>query len=326
MSDNQVSKEQIAQAKQMDLLTYLQTFEPHELVCINARVYSTKNHDSVKISNGKWVRWATGEGGKSALDYLIKVKGMDFVTAVQHLCNKEFSQAIICNAKSPPKPPFRLPKPSINNDRVKDYLFSRGIGVGLIKYCVDHALLYEDDKHNCCFVGYDGVIPKYAMLRSSNPNSTFLREADGSDKRYSFRLPEQKDSNRLMIFESPIDSLSYVELEIMSGNFKPCNYLSLSGIYQPKDKIPAALEQFLSDNPNIKYITLCLDSDRAGIAAAQAISGLLKDSYAVDILPPKDAKDYSEQLMKAKNITQYIKTRSAANGTLFNSKKQEETR
>ena len=72
----QVSKAEIERARELDLLTYLQTYEPHELVRISSAVYSTRSHDSLKISNGKWYQWSTGIGGVSALDYLVKVQGM----------------------------------------------------------------------------------------------------------------------------------------------------------------------------------------------------------------------------------------------------------
>ncbi|SIR50077.1 hypothetical protein SAMN05880570_4008 [Paenibacillus sp. RU4T] len=48
-----VSKEQIDRAKQLDLLTYLQCFEPYELVRCSRNAYSTRTHNSLKISNGK---------------------------------------------------------------------------------------------------------------------------------------------------------------------------------------------------------------------------------------------------------------------------------
>ena len=55
-----VRPEQIEQAKRVDLLTYLQTCEPHELVRLSDRVYTTRSHDSLKISNGKWCWWSRG--------------------------------------------------------------------------------------------------------------------------------------------------------------------------------------------------------------------------------------------------------------------------
>ena len=46
------SKEVIKKAKEMDLLTYLQNYEPDELVHFSGDTYCTKEHDSLKISNG----------------------------------------------------------------------------------------------------------------------------------------------------------------------------------------------------------------------------------------------------------------------------------
>ena len=74
-----VTKEQIARAKEWDLLSYLQTYEPQELQKCGGREYRTMPHDSLKISNGKWNWHSRGIGGRTALDYLVKVRGMDFV-------------------------------------------------------------------------------------------------------------------------------------------------------------------------------------------------------------------------------------------------------
>ena len=49
-----VTPEQIAQAKEWDLLTYLQRYDPHQLVHVGGSTYCTREHDSLKISNGKW--------------------------------------------------------------------------------------------------------------------------------------------------------------------------------------------------------------------------------------------------------------------------------
>ncbi len=80
-----IQPEVIAKAKQMDLLTYLQNYEPQELVHVSGNIYCTKAHDSLRISNGKWCWFSQGIGGKSALDYLIKVNGLSFTEAVEQI-------------------------------------------------------------------------------------------------------------------------------------------------------------------------------------------------------------------------------------------------
>ena len=76
------TEEQIAQAREMDLLTYLRLHDPGELVHVSGGEYCTREHDSLKISNGKWNWWSRGFGGQSALDYLVKVKGIPFTQAM----------------------------------------------------------------------------------------------------------------------------------------------------------------------------------------------------------------------------------------------------
>jgi len=71
-----IAAEDVAKAKEMDLLTYLRNYEPQELVCVSGNTYCTREHDSLRISNGKWCWFSRGIGGRSALDYLIKVKGI----------------------------------------------------------------------------------------------------------------------------------------------------------------------------------------------------------------------------------------------------------
>lgn len=76
------TSEQIAKAREMDLLTYLRLHDPGELVHVSGGEYCTREHDSLKISNGKWNWWSRGFGGATALDYLIKVKGIPFIQAM----------------------------------------------------------------------------------------------------------------------------------------------------------------------------------------------------------------------------------------------------
>lgn len=83
----QIDPDVLERVRQIDLLSYLREFEPNNLVKVKgtSNVYCTAEHDSLKISNGKWYWWSRGFGGYSALDYLIKVKEYDFVEAVKIL-------------------------------------------------------------------------------------------------------------------------------------------------------------------------------------------------------------------------------------------------
>ena len=58
----------VQEVKRIDLLTYLKNYEPYELVHFSGNTYTTRTHDSLKISNGKWMWWSRGIGGRSALE------------------------------------------------------------------------------------------------------------------------------------------------------------------------------------------------------------------------------------------------------------------
>ena len=82
----------VAKARETDLLTYLQNYEPQELVHFGGNTYCTREHDSLKISDGKWCWFSRGIGGRSALDYLIKVKGIQFTQAVEIIVGETRTQ------------------------------------------------------------------------------------------------------------------------------------------------------------------------------------------------------------------------------------------
>lgn len=326
----QVSKAEIERARELDLLTYLQTYEPHELVRISSAVYSIRSHDSLKISNGKWFQWSTGVGGVSALDYLVKVQGMDFVSAVLRVleCTRYATPTKTYTPKRAKPTDFVLPAPYENNDRVAAYLTGRGLSKDLLNMYFNMGLVYEDRQHNCVFVGFDkDTVPRYAMLRSSDPSSTFLREVEGSDKRYSFSAPHS-GSKTLFVFESAIDCLSFIELQRMENPLrKPDNYLSLSGVYRPRNgeaaDLPAALNEYLLRNGGIRHIALCLDNDDAGVKAAMAICAAMPDKYTAELLPPQSGKDYNEQLMMRKHIKTPIRTRGAQSASYHTMEEKE---
>ena len=306
MNPKFVSPDELRQARQCDLLTYLQAAQPQELVELRNGVYCLRSHDSLKISNGQWYWWSRGIGGRSALDYLIEVEGIPLVEAVQRINAMEGIVKSVPSIYVPSHKPFVLPERNSNNDRILQYLQMRGIDREVIEMCIAFDTLYEDVRHNCCFVGFDETrSPRYAMLRSSDPNRSFLQEVAGSDKRFSFSLPPT-ESTKLYITESAIDTLSLYVLR----DFAPDNYLSIAGANTPRgNMLPLALEHYLAMHQQIESICLCLDNDRAGIQAAKAIQARLPEQYITELLPPKEGKDYNEQLMRMKGLHNHVVTR-----------------
>ena len=310
----------ITQAKQMDLLTYLQRFDPEELIHVAGNEYCTKTHDSLKISNGLWCWNSRGIAGRSALDYLIKVEGMGFLEAVEHILRVAPTIPIPARTGGSRKEPpvflcperpreLILPSAASNTDRVIAYLAGRGIDRSILDFCIRVGRLYEGmPYHNAVFVGMDKAgAPRYAFLRGTT--SGYRGEASGSDKRFSFSIPTES-SDTLHLFESAIDALSYASLLKLHGrDWQAAHLLSLAGVFasakRPSERLPLSLMQYLEDYPGIGRIDLHLDNDRAGRTATQSITDLLGGTYDLrDHVPPDGCKDLNEYLQRRLSLSQ----------------------
>lgn len=307
-----IPPETIRKARELDLFTYLQNYDHGNLVKLSGDTYCTKEHDSLKISNGKWNWFSRGIGGRSALDYLIKVEGMEFTEAVEHIINCRGYRTIIHNSQNtkPKEKILVLPKANHNNDNAIHYLESRGIDKDIINYCVGTGRVYESSPNrNVVMLGFDKYgTARYANLRGIGTD--FKGEASGSDKRFSFSISSEK-SDTVHVFESAIDLLSYATMLKMNGKkWDEHHLLSLAGVYRPGKELKdssfsLALKQFLSEHPEVKKIHLRLDNDYTGKIATETLKHFLSEKYEVGVHLPKKGKDYNEWLCvvrKTKNI------------------------
>ena len=296
-----IAPEVILEVKKMDLLTYLKNYEPYELVHFSGNTYTTRTHDSLKISNGKWMWWSRGIGGRSALDYLVKVKEYSFLEAVEILAEHlTISTPIQYSEPKSKEKILLLPKKNDTQEAMKKYLMNRGIDEEIISYCLEHELIYESvNYHNAVFVGKDSKgVPRYASIRGIGTD--YIGDANGSDKKFSFSIPAKYESKKIHLFESAIDLLSYATIKKYEGfDWKEEHLLSLAGVYQPakqieQSKIPAALHRYLKENPEINEIIFHLDNDKAGRLATKAIQTVLPVHYQIRDEPPGKGKDYND--------------------------------
>lgn len=282
--------------KKVDLVTYFRTIMPYELVKASVNEYTTKIHDSLRMSNGLWNWCSRGFGGRNAIDYLMKTEQLEFNDAA-NLLLKQLQNKVPTIDQQPVKTKERhiiIPEKNTASDNVISYLKSRGIDEEIIKECIEKKIIYEEKHyHNAVFLGYDdlGNI-KYAGCRSTN-ETIFKQDATGSDKSYSFRLESNTKTDTIYIFEGAIDALSYATfLKLYGMDYKAKTLISLAGIYQPasdisKSKIPLAIQRYLDKHPETKNIFLCFDNDKAGRKASKALQIVLADKYTVVIKPPK---------------------------------------
>ena len=286
---------------EVDLLTYLSICEPDNLVRVSGSTYSTRDHDSLRISNGKWYWFSRGFGGATALDYLVRVRSLSREEAMDRIRERVHTDFPLPVRE--PKEEKKLVLPALVRDpvRVRAYLRSRGIREAVIRYLETHALLFETESfHSALFPGYDsrGII-RYAAVRGTSGD--YKGELHGSDKRFGFSLGSGKETREVHLFESAVDLISCLSLR--TGDFLPAEgeaLLSLGGVSGQKSaKLPPALEQFLTDHPFVQTLRLHLDNDEPGRAASEGIAALLGSRIKVLNEPPKaGCKDVNDQLME----------------------------
>lgn len=154
--------------------------------------------------------------------------------------------------------------------------------------------MYEEkNHHNAVFVGLDkDGVPRQAHMRSTSTyGKSFRITCEGSDTRYSFA--HFGESNKLFVFEAPIDLLSY--LTLYPENWQKHNYLALNGVHEN------ALVQAFSDYPNLTSVHLCLDHDIGGIEAFDRLSDRLKELGYTDIVQEFPKKKDWNEVLKDKN-------------------------
>ena len=293
-----VTQEQIAAARRMSAIEFLQKYRPNSLVKSSARgEYQLAEHDSFKINaeSSLW-HWKSRDiGGKSALNYLIYVEGVPFVEAVRLLCEESPGYVPTPHEQVERKrPPFRLPPIAENCDRITRYLLGRGISNAVIQYCIERKILYESaEYHNCVFLGKDAQgEPKYAALRGIyDYGKPFKREAPGSQKQYGFCIPPMQPGTTVAVFEAAIDAMAEMTL---CGDVADKYRLSLGGV-SSSGKEPLALQEFLRQHPEITTIELRLDNDAKGRMASVGIQNLYREKYQVCDLPPDiENGDYAD--------------------------------
>ena len=223
----------------------------------------------VTIRGNLWFSQYEQVGG-NAVQFVQKVYNKSYTEAVQMRLDEKIEQRRV-ERKEQKEKHVELPKPNKDMRQVFAYLLkSRFIDRDVIKYFAHEKLLYEsEDHHNCVFVGVDeNGVPRHAHKRGTYTlGESFKGNVDDCDSRYSFHYTGT--SNRIYVFEAPIDMLSYITLH--KDNWQEHSYVSLCSVADH------ALVQMLKDNPQISKIYLCLDHDSAGIESEWRIRAHLNE-------------------------------------------------
>ena len=278
---------QIDKANAVDLEKFLRA--QGETLVRSGKEYRWKAHDSLTVCGNKWFRHSQSKGG-FPVDFVMEFYGKSFPEAVQMLTGEPGEAQP--EADPAPSPAFRLPLRNVTNANILNYLTQeRKLSPSLVNFFIAAGDIYEDAAHhNVVFVGRDADgHPRYASSRGIREK--FRQDAAGAEKAFGFA--HRGTGKQLLVFEAPIDLLSFIEL--FPKNWQQHNYLALGGVSAK------ALQQFLSERPDMERVFLCLDADKAGEDACNRLAGLLPDTVSVTRIQPC-MKDWNDVLVHRAEI------------------------
>ena len=278
---------QIDKANAVDLEKFLRAQD--ETLVRSGKEYRWKAHDSLTVCGNKWFRHSQSKGG-FPVDFVMEFYGKSFPEAVQMLTGEPGEAQP--EAGPAPSPAFRLPLRNVTNANILNYLTQeRKLSPSLVNFFIAAGDIYEDSSHhNVVFVGRDADgHPRYASSRGIREK--FRQDAAGAEKAFGFA--HRGTDKQLLVFEAPIDLLSFIEL--FPKNWQQHNYLSLGGVSGK------ALRQFLSERPDVERVFLCLDADKAGEDACKRLTALLPDTVSVTRIQPC-MKDWNDVLVHRAEI------------------------
>ena len=299
------TREQIQRADDTDLYVFLSGRGEQFKRC--GKEYRWLRHDSVMINKNEWYRFSQNKGGH-AIDFMKEFYGLSFAEAVKELLGEEGAgetnrrtakedagRQKVCPI---PLPGLELPERNESCEIARKYLIEqRKLSEQLVDQMIAKGDIYESKNyHNVVFVGRDKEQnPRYTAMRGTDENR-YRGEARGSEKAYGFG--HIGTDEKLFVFESPIDLLSYITA--VPEEWEKHSYISLGGLSEK------AMKRMYTEYPHIHSIYLCLDNDEPGNESCRQFVSLIPEGLSVYRLEPVK-KDWNECLVAEVSVENMAK-------------------
>ncbi len=296
------TEEQKLRAASVDLAEFLR--RQGEKLIRSGPEYRLASDHSITVQGNEWYDHAVKEGG-GPISFVQQFYNLSYPEAVTCLLDGEQGAVYVPAPKRAEKPKreFVLPTANQNMRRVYAYLLNRRfLDRNVVNAFVRAGLLYEScekfkdrEYHNAVFVGKDeNGVPRHAHKRSLNSlGKTFRINVEGSDPRCSFHYTGT--SNRLYVFEAPIDLMSF--LSRYPRGWQEHSFVALCGTAEH------AMLWMLERNPGLRTVCLCLDHDEAGIEASGRLAEILHEHGYDDVgMLQSEHKDWNEDLKARRGL------------------------
>ena len=284
------TEQQKTQARQTDIAELLRS-QGETLKRSGSEYEWLDGGQKVTIRGNLWYHQYDQVGG-DAIDFVRRFYNKLYPEAMEYLLGETGGTLTVSPPVQKEEKNFGLPP---KNDKMRrvfaDLLNRRGIDREVLYAFVHKGMIYESaDYHNTVFVGFDSNgNAKHAHKRGTGSESSYKGNVTGSQPEFSFHWYGQSD--RLYLFEAPIDMLSFISMQ--KEGWRQHSYAASCSV---SDRV---LFQMLKDNPDIRQVVLCLDSDEPGQTAAKRIADkLFVQGISSEILVPYH-KDWNEDLLAA---------------------------
>ena len=240
--------------KDIDIIAYLEEYHP-DLITYKNYVYCHPSHDSLHFYNtSRYHRFSDNTDG-DLLDFLRKYADLTLEEIKAELEKNDYGFELVQRTAKKPTKVKRIKLPNrcdVNLPAIKSYLGERCISADMIDDFIDQGILYADNHKNCVFCNEE----KICVIRATKENSSILKKTQVAEENNYFCFNYGGEfSNKIFVFESVIDLMSFLDYEQEQGY-----YVALAGL---KD---GALEKAIKDlnTTGEKDIVLCVDWDDAG--------------------------------------------------------------
>lgn len=290
--------EQKLRANSVDLVEFLR--RQGEKLIPSGRDKRLASDHSITVRGNEWYDHEAEEGG-GPISFVQTFYGLSYPEAVTRLLGGEKGEVYQPAQKKEQEEPkeFALPPANQTMRRVYAYLLQqRHISREILNTFAQKGLIYESrelskDKtkeyHNAVFVGTDEHgVARHAHKRGIyTQGKSYRGNVEGCDPRHSFHWTGS--SERLYVFEAPIDLLAF--LTLYPEDWQRHSYVALCGTAEH------AMLWMLEQNPKLQKIILCLDHDAAGIEAAGRLTDILREHGYTQAAPLRSInKDWDEDL------------------------------
>ena len=307
---DRVSKEKIEKASDVHVIDYLNS--KGEDLIKQGKYYRHAEHDSLIFNeNGKWFWNSRNEGGYGSISFARTYYDLSFQDAVRDVNGLSITRDYTRDIKKEEVKDFQYPKQYETSTQVnvRKYLINeRMIDEKLVESLIKNDFVAEDKLKNCVFKWKDSnhkVVgaDRQGTVKMDTTRGYFKQVVANSKEDGGFRL-DVGTPNKIALFESPIDAVSYYELH------RPENIRlqSMSGL---KDQsattaIKDLIRECHARDQSLEKVILGVDNDKAGKQFTERWENLLNNTERHE---PK-LKDWNLDLKKNKKEKELKKEQS----------------